>query len=183
MWRVRTHITGGAGGDGLSTMYFDGTGGLTAANAAVAVHTFWQTLQNHISNNLALQVDPLVYDINEATGHPVGVTSVSVAAVPGNASTDEAPWSAQGLIEWHTGNFLNGREIQGKTFIPGVTIGDNVVGAPGSGYVTALTAAGAALVADVNTSFQVYSRRNSAGIQVTAAAGWNKWAVLRSRRD
>lgn len=182
-WRVRTALSGGSGGAGLSTMYFDATGGLTAQNAATAVRTFWATIANRISNNYTMTVEPLVYEINASTGQPVGVTGTTTTPVSGTDSADEEPWATQGLIFWNTGNFIGGREIRGRTFVPGPTSVSGSGGAPAAAYTAGLASAAAALIADVNTDLEVYSRLHTSAVSVSAASVWSKWAVLRSRRD
>lgn len=183
MFRVRTLITGSPGGSYLSTFYFDATGPLTAQNAATAARTFWNSIRLHISNNLTITPDLAVYTLDETTGSPTGVSTVTGAAITGGATADEEAWATQGLVEWRTGNFLTGREIRGRTFIPGVCSGDSSGGVPTGTYPTDLQTAAAALIADANSTLVVWSRKNGFFDEVTSSTVWNKWAVLRSRRD
>ena len=183
IYRVRTAITGGPGGDGLSTMWFDATGGLTAQNAANAVRTFWSSMANRTSNNLTYTVEPAVYTVDDATGLATGVTSTTTTAVPGTDANDEESWATQGLLEMRTGHFIGGREVRGRIFIPGPTSVSGSGGNPVAAYQTQLSAAGAALIADANSIWLAYSRKNATSVSVTVANSWTKWAVLRSRRD
>jgi len=183
MYRVRTEITGGPGGTGLSTMYFDGTGGLTAQHAADAVRAFWDYQKAHISNNLTMTTLGPVYTLDDATGAPLAVTATTTTPVVGTDGSDEESWATQGLLELRTGNFISGREIRGRIFIPTPGSGQGSGGVPTAGYLSMLNAAAAALVADPNSSWEVWSRRNAVGVAVVSANAWSKWAVLRSRRD
>ncbi len=183
IFKVRTLFSGGGGGAGVNTLYFDATGGLTAQNAATAARTFWFTMRNEISNNITITPDLAVYTIDDATGSPSGLTTVTGTSFPGISTGNELPWSQQGLLEMRTGNFAFGRELRGRIFVPGAPDGDNSVGVPTSGYQTTLTAAGAALVADANSIWLVYSRTHHYSASIGSVQAWNQWAVLRSRRD
>jgi len=183
MFRVRTSFAGGSGGTGLNTFYFDATGPLTAQDAATAARNFWNTVRANMSNNLTITPDLAVYTLDETDGHPTAVTTVTGAAMSGQATADEEPWATQGLVEWRTGNFLPGREIRGRTFIPGICSGDSSGGAPTSGIQSAFASAAAALISDANSALVVWSRKNGYWATTTTATVWPKWAVLRSRRD
>lgn len=183
IWQVRTAITGGSGAAQVSTMFFDQAAGLTAQGAADAVHAFWDTLKTKIVNSYTFDVEPVVEDIDTATGSPTGLTAVTVASVSGTLVGDPNPWATQGLVSWRTGVFLGGREIRGRTFIPGSWENDNTAGVPQASYVAALNSAAATLATDPNSSLCIYSRKKRAIGVVSTGQAWTKWAILRSRRD
>lgn len=167
IWQVRTAITGGSGAAQVSTMFFDQAAGLTAQGAADAVHAFWDTLKTKIVNSYTFDVEPVVEDIDTATGSPTGLTAVTVASVSGTLVGDPNPWATQGLVSWRTGVFLAGREA----------------GVPQASYVAALNSAAATLATDPNSSLCIYSRKKRAIGVVSTGQAWTKWAILRSRRD
>lgn len=183
MYRVKTQLVGGVGGDQLTTMYFDDSGTLTAQHAADAVRLFWNQVQPRISSQYTAFILPEVDTIDQSTGHPIGSTGTTTAPVVMGDAGDPLPWATQGLIEWSTGFYLGGRQVRGKTFIPGPTETWSTNGAPIAGYQSACAAAVTALIGDVLSDFGVYSRKNRQFISATSGSAWTKWAVLRSRRD
>jgi hypothetical protein len=183
MYRVRTDIWGGITGPGVSTFYFDDTGGLTAQHAADAVTAFWQGVQGRMVNTVNMQVNPLVYHIDPATGAPTSTVPVFGTALAGFSSADPLPWTTQGLIESHTGLFAGGREIRGRLFIPGPDETNSTSGRPIAAYVTQLQVAAVALMNDTNSVWGVWSRKHGVFTAINGVSTWNNWAALRSRRD
>lgn len=182
MYRVRTAITGGQGGPSLSTLHFNVVGGLTAANAVAATATFWTALRTRISNQLTMTVESDVATIDIATGQVTGITATAGAVVTGNDAGDPAPWATQGLIRWRTGIYVGGREIRGRTFIPGVTDTSTPLGVPSAAYLTDLNAAAAALIANAVSDLEVYSPARREAAPAVLGQTWTNFASLRSRR-
>ena len=183
LYRVRTGIAGGPGGSQVSTMYFDATSPFTAQAAVDTVYNFWNNLKAGIANDLTFTIEPAVYTIDATTGEPTGIVSTGSAAVSGTNANDTEPWATQGLVEWRTGNFISGREIRGRTFIPGPTYDQSSGGVPSSTYNTRISSAVTSLLGDTDSALMVYSRKNFLAAQVDVGSPWTKWAVLRSRRD
>src|SRR5690349_17726483 len=124
--RVKFEFTGGDGGPWLSTMNFAGTTSTNAQDAADAVRTFWLAMQGLIHDTITGRVLPEVLIINDVTGNPEGIFSVT----PGDpvdfvAGQPILPEATQGLVRWRTGVFSGGHEIRGRTFIPGLTQNSN----------------------------------------------------------
>lgn len=183
IWRVRTAITGGSGASQLSTHFFDQAAGLTAQGAADAVHAFWDAIKGKIVNTYSFQVEHVVEDIDYTTGKPTGLTPVTAALVTGTVNNFPNPWATQALVSWRTGLFSGGREIRGRTFIPGTLQADTVNGAPQAALVTLINTAATTLATDPNSSLCIFSRKKHAVGIVTSGQCWDKFAVLRSRRD
>jgi hypothetical protein len=183
LYRVRTGITGPQGSPYLSTMYFDATGPSTAQGAADAVRAFWNSLILQIHTGTLIQVENTVTSIDDTDGSPTAVIAVTNNLVTATATGDPEAWATQGLLEWHTGIFVAGREVRGRNFIPAPTSNQSSGGAPAAAYLTALNAAASALIADGFSEFRIYSRKNATSKAVTSRNAWTKWAVLRSRRD
>ena len=182
IYRVRTAISGLAGGSELSTMFFDATTG-TPQDAADAVRAFWSDLANGIYNAATMTVDPTVYTIDVATGQPTSTHGTTTTAVAGNKSSEVLPSATQGLLRWHTGVFLSGREVQGRTFIPAPTEADSNFGVPLSTYIGILTTAASNLASSGPITFGIYSRAHRQFRQATSGSPWGQWAILRSRRQ
>jgi hypothetical protein len=165
----------------VATHFFGATGG-TPQQTADAVRAFWFGVRSIINQLWTLQVDPLVYEIDAATNHPVGVHTTSTPAVTGGATGDPSPGFVQGLVSWHTGFFVAGRELVGRTFIPGVDEGDTLHGAPDATYISAVNTAAAALIATATATLQVYSPTHHIFVGAATGVTGTKYAVLKSRR-
>lgn len=176
-------MEGGSGGPQLSTMYFLDTGILTAQDAATAVRDFWGTCVTVMHTSYTVNVESEVLVIDSTTGKPTSAVGTTNAPLAGLESGDPLPWATQGLIEWATGVYINGRQVRGRTFIPGPVETENTGGTPIAPYRTALNLAASNLVGDVLSDFQIYSRKHKVPEQVSHGAAWAKWAVLTSRRD
>jgi len=183
VYRVRTQITGGPGGPYLSTLYFNVVGGLTAANANAATGAFWTALKARMTTAMSYATEAEVAEVDIATGQVTGIVAVTPQTGTGTLAGDMLPSSTQGLIRWRTGTFVNGREVRGRTFIPGPVEVDSAVGVPVAGYLSIVNAAASALIADVNSDLMVYSKRNRDAVPALSGSCWSQWAVLRSRRS
>lgn len=182
MYRVRTSLSGWLGGPGLSTMYFDSSGGLTATNAALAVQAFWNAIKGNMHTDFRVDVDAAVETL-ELDGEVTAVTNAAgLSQLSGTASGEILPYATQGVLQWRTGTYLGGREIRGRTFLPMATEGLSSA-APTSGYRSVADAAAAALIADANSALWVWSKTKAAAAPVVSGLTWSKWGVLRSRRD
>jgi hypothetical protein len=182
VYRVRTQIIGGAGGSELSTHYFSIIGGLTAANANAAVGAFWLALKPYISQTLTMRTEAEVVEVDPLTGNATGAVAVTPVSNVGTATGNLCPNAAQGLVRWRTGTFVGGKEIRGRTFIPGPTVTHLGAGVPTSTYINAVSAAAAALIADANSDFMIYSRKNAEQVPALTGSCWEQFAILRSRR-
>jgi hypothetical protein len=124
-----------------------------------------------------------VATVDSTTGDITALTAVTSQTGTGGSVGDALPYATQGLVRLRTGFFVGGKEIRGRIFIPGLTETDSDIGVPSSFVVGAWNTAVAALIADANSVLLVYSRKHAAGEAVVSGSAWNKWAVLRSRRD
>lgn len=181
LYKVRTLWTGGNGGNLVSTMFFEESGG-TAAQANAAVGAFWNALKSSIVDDLTFATDSSVYLIDEATGQPTGLNAVTPVTAACTQSGDPLPFMSQAVCQWRTGVFIAGREIRGRTFIPGMSETNSTNGRPVAGLVTAVNAAAAALIADANSIFGVYSLQNFNFQEAVLGSCWSEFGVLRSRR-
>jgi hypothetical protein len=180
LFRVRTAISGATGGPQLATHYFDTSVG-TAQDAADAVHGLWQDLRTYISNTFTMTIEPLVYTVDVASGLATGLTGVSGASSTGSDGSDAMSPFTQGLISWHTGVFLSGRELIGRTFIPAPCESQSVAGAPSTNYQSNVLAAGVNMLSAVS-NLVVYSRAHHTQSPVTSYGTPSQWSVLKSRR-
>ena len=183
VWRVETVTTGLGGVPLFTVLWFNDSVG-TADDATTAVENFWTDLAPMIVNECSMQVQGDVHTVDPVTNQITGVTVASVAGpIAGTNVSEPAPLSTQGLLQWFTGEFHNGRQLRGRTFIPGVPSSGVSVGKPTTGYKAAVLTAGLNLMGDSNTVLNVFSRVNGVARAVTGVATWSDFAVLRSRRD
>ena len=185
MLRVTTRWTGVQGTPYWSTHYFGGVTEADATAAAAAVVNFWQDCAQVIVNLLTPTIQPEVELVETATGQTSGVFTVPTDEAPPTASGTPLPWANQGLLRWRTGVFIGGREIRGRTFIPGPTEDNNTQGDVPPGYtnITNLAASNLITAGAGAGSLVVYSRTHAQAAVVQSASTWDQWAVTRSRRD
>jgi hypothetical protein len=193
--RVKTVFQGVTGSPYFNQMNFvpnSGTEDVAAANAAItATKNFWASWATLQTSSLTYTVNGTVDQIDVPSGDLVGQLAGTQLNGAGSGSTSQAPQVTQVLIRWMTGFYVNGRQLAGRTFIPGITlagIGSN--GLPGSGFTAVgASAATALLVTPSTTKFVIWHRppkgATTGGVVGVAIAGSvsPKWAVLRSRRD
>lgn len=182
MLRVTIEYSGMAGSPYYSRFYFDGTGQTAAENSAAAVLTFLIAAEGVQSNLLVWSLLPEVEEVNSSTGLVTASYSVSPATGTGNSGNEPLPTTMQALIRWRTGVYEAGREIRGRTFVPGMVQDANNSGTLTGTVQEALSEYANALVDDVDSELVVYSPTHQQFATVTGASCWNNFAVLRSRR-
>lgn len=182
MYRVRTVISlPASAGQGLATHWFKASGG-TAQQAVTAVGNFWFAALANASSECTTLTEGEVGIVNSTSGQLVGLTSATPVASGGGGTGDPLPAQTQGLLRLFTGAFSGGRQVRGRLFIPGQVESVNN-GFPSSGVTENWRAAGAALIADTNTLWGVYSRAHGDIFDITSVSSSTSWAVLRSRRS
>lgn len=182
MLRIRT-ITQNANSDTyLSTFYFGSTSTSDAPAAASSVLAFWTACKPRISSSMVISLDPVAVLVDVATGKPTDAAGVSGTAVTGTATGDVLPYATQGVLHLPTGTYVNGRQLQGRLFIPGPCEVDSSAGFPISPYQAAIDSAATTLVSG-SLMWGVYSRTHKQFKGIVSPRTWNNWGVLKSRRD
>lgn len=182
MFRVRVTFTAGTGTPYLSTFFLNDGGSLTAQNAVAGVGAIYTSLASVIKAGHTWTTSSVVETVDKVTGQPTGITSVTPVTGTGSDSNQEAPQATQGLIEWRTGQFVGGREVRGRTFIPSLTTGSMLNGQPSSAYISALSAVAATYAAGTLWAPCVYSRKHHDTYSIVGGDVWTNFAVLKSRR-
>jgi hypothetical protein len=191
MLRVRTTWTSPQGGPYLSTHYFTGASDVAAQDAVDALVTFWQAVDAGIMNTYTWTVLPEVAHIDEDDGKILNLYPVTGDSAPGAVTSGtQLPPSNQVLVRWHTQAYIDGRNVRGRTFIPGVPTANNQAGKFNSGSAAIFDTAAEALISDAGSELVVWRRPNPAAettagqaIPVSAASVWLDFAILRRRRD
>lgn len=195
--RVRTAWTGLVQGGGLSTHYFGSSEGATADDYMTLVQDFWSTCAPQITNECSFRVLGEMDVIDEATGELVDSLSTIDGATTGGTSTeDNQPPATQTLLRLRTGAVVAGRRVQGRLFIPGPPrngTGDTTTPTTASRAAYQLAAADLIVSASPLGGWRVWSRPVTDSPTVADRPGsihsvingsvWEKYAVLRSRRD
>lgn len=163
IFRLKTILTGFAGGPGVTTMYF------RDVNTAVSsVNQFWLSAGLLIPVAVNIKVDNLGDVIEDSTGDLVDNWLADPVAgfAGGTAGAYAAP--AGGAITWETGTIRNSHRLRGRTFVvPLVATAYEANGSLTADAITSLTSAAAGLLATQNTSFCIW-HRPFAGAAATA---------------
>lgn len=182
--RVRVTWAGDpTAGGGLSTFYFDSAAG-TAAQQVSAVNTFLTATNDQRAPTCGYTIENDVDTLNAATGALENTTATAGGNGVGTATGDPLPPICQGLLRLFTSGIVNGRLLRGRIFLPGATESlTQSTGGTATTYRADYDAAAAALIADANTTWVVWSKTHGFTAAVGSASTWTKFASLRSRRD
>lgn len=180
--RIRTVFTGVAGTPWYSNIYFQGNGD-TVSGVAGHVRDFWSSIMGYIDDSVTWTVEAEVAIINDANGQIVEMADWAGGSGVGGSADVPLPRATQALINWNTGVFVSGRQVRGKTFIPGIVQGANSQGTLASSVRTTYQNAANELISDGNGTLCVYSPTRHTSALVGSANVPTKFAVLRSRRD
>lgn len=193
LYRIATTWTSPQGGPYITQMYFRVGEIFNGDIASIAVADFWTSIGAQFSDNMAWTVDPTALVIEDTDGSIVGSTAVTGDTGTGGGAGDMLPYTTQALVRWRSGVYEDGREIRGRTFVPGINEGGNVDGTCPSAVQAVLNTAAEDLIATENAAFCIWRRprvdhptlpdRAGSNALVVTGSAWNQWAVLRSRRD
>ena len=183
--RFRTVFTGVAGAPYYNNLYAT-AGDAEAGPAVETINDFWTALAGNVASGLAWTVEGLVPDIDVATDVVVGFTSAPSHSGAGSGSGSILPPANQILISLHTGEFINGRELRGRIFVPAPIAPDNSGGVVLSAVRDlVLDAVNDNLLGSsgLNGALAVYSRTHHGYAEVMSASVGAQFAILTSRRD
>jgi len=182
MLRTVTTWTSPGGAPYYTTLYFNGLVGAAAA-AHSATTAFMASMDDYIDNQFTWTVTTEVHEVDPATGLTVAVALVPTTTGTGAVAGVQTSSATQWLIQWRTGTYINGREVRGRTFLPG-WIGNNLAdGKMAAASIALVNAKLVAYLAGPGALAQVWSPTNGVAVNVVGATVWAEMAVLRSRRD
>jgi len=176
--------TTASGAGKASVMYFDNS--ILISTQRTALTTWLQAIDNPLDDSITWSLRNAGVIIDDATGTLVGSWS-SGSVVTGTAGGTSEPVSdpAQVLIRWKTSSIVNGRYLQGRTYIPGLSVGNVDEGNVSAAAVTAFQTPSSALVssgAGLRVFHRPISGSGGSSADVTSANVWTEFAVLRRRR-
>nr|CRY96821.1 hypothetical protein [uncultured prokaryote] len=180
--RVRTVWTGVAGAPYYSNLYFV-ENGTSLGSIHARVSTLMTDLAGFQCTPLVATVEGDMPLIDSVTGQIQGVDNVNQVVIAAGGTGVALPRATQILCRWRTGEYVNGRQLQGRLFIPELDTGFNDDGRVDAAGVTALQNLLTPFVLSGDGEFVVWSRATGATAPVASANVWREFAVLRSRRD
>lgn len=183
IYKVQTIFTGPVGSPWLATNYLIAGGGLLVADAVAGVGGLWDDLKGLIKNNVSWTVQGQVDVIDVASGQPTSIASATPVTGTGTTSGDALPPATQGLLRWNTGFFISGRQVKGRTFVPGMTSSATTNGAPSTSALSTMQTAMTNYAGLTLATPCIYSRVNHTTADISGGSPWTEYAVLRSRRD
>lgn len=198
--RIRVPWTGGVGGNGLSTFYFN-----DAPAALPSLRTFFDSIKSSVAIGISWTFFGEGDTIESTTGQITGTWSTTGQAQVTSSGSGIYAAPVGGMINWLTGAVYFGHRIKGRTFIvPLVGSQQDAQGTLSGTCLTTLGNAAAALIAASPGNMLVWSRPTLAtpawtdvrgvshpaktahdgyAVSVVAHSVPDKSVVLRSRRD
>jgi hypothetical protein len=188
--RHRVRWTGLPSSPGVSNFYF------TAPAMNNILHTWLATMAAMIPSGVVLKFDTQAAIIDSLTGDITGMNSGSVAADIVCSGAGNYSAAAGAMVNWHTNEFVDSREVQGRTFLVPFSSLDNS-GTILNTSLTSMKTAVDAFLTSATGDFVIWKRpkqvKNSQGEVVSTTPGsvhpvvtatiQDKSFVLRSRRD
>lgn len=187
MLRVRTVFTGVPGTPWYSNLYFTGTTAENASTAHDLVAGFWAAVAPLMISDIDYVVESEVLSIDPATGDAIVAFNRTAATGSGGSATEWMPLATQALIRLRTGVFVDGRRVNGRVFVGGLTEAANDYSSPTSTVITTLTTAAEGMLGigepPEAPALGVWTKKNGNIFPVNSVSVWEQFAVLRSRRD
>lgn len=184
MLRTTIVSTGMPGSPYYTVLHWSGGDATAAAGARTAAFEGFTVLEPLIANDLTISFDGTVYEVDEATGQIVNAFSGTGWSIVGDNTAEIAPPATQGLITHKSAQFVAGRRLVGKIFVPGLTEGAWVAGGLPASVTDVLVLAGEAF-RDTSAAAElgIYSRTRNVFAPSATIEAPARGAVLRSRRD
>lgn len=171
---------------GLSVMYFDESG-IAIGTARTAIDQLYTDVAARLDSLTTWTVRTSGKILDNTTGTLTGFWSDATAATgTGTLSGIPVPNASQVLLRWRTTSIINGRLLQGRTYVPGLGTGSLDGGQLSSAAQTAFQTAQATFLATVAPDFVIWHRPNGSDPgtirNVESGATWNELATQRRRR-
>lgn len=181
MLRYRIVTTGFIGAPGYNIIHTAGDTLDEAEARALPLIDFIDDFAAVQAQGVTITLDPVVNLVDVLTGDTTGSVLLPGFTRQGAFGVVEAPAGICLLARWRTGVYVGGREIRGRSFFSG--LGD-IAGSEGTPdaapYLTASQAVDTLVSAG---DLVVYSPTRGVAAPVTDGQIWNRFALMRSRRD
>lgn len=180
-YRITTRTTQLQGGDAYNTFHSAGSTAPDAAALALAVRDWFTEFDNYLSDSAQVSFDGDAEIFDPANGQTLGIEALDPWLVAGAGPGSWAPAGTTFVCRWRTGSYINGRELRGRSYISGLTdIGAGNPGVPPL-VVEAMNDAMATFIA--TETLAVYGPTSGSLVDVTSGTCWNRFGLMRSRRD
>lgn len=183
MGRIRTIVTGVAGAPYFMTGYFSDTD-LSVQAAIDAWHQFCTDAESARPVNAQYTTLGEVALVDPVSGDTVGVEQGVDRVYVGSTVADILPRQTQLLVRWRTGQYIDGREVRGRTFMPlQFEAVNSAQGNPQADHRAGVQSRINTLINSSTLNLCVWSKKNGVWYDATSGSVWDQWATLRSRRD
>lgn len=177
---VQTVWEGVAGAPYFTKLFFDNSG----PDMQYAVDAWADYLELHEDKwPSALQwTVQSAEQINVATGEVVGYGTATPRTGNGGGGTEALPWRTQALVALRTPEFVSGRRLQGRIFLPAMIEAMNVAGRFDEAFRDGMQTSLQDVIGDeFLDTLGVYSRTHNCLAYVTTVRVNSDWSSLRSR--
>jgi len=180
IFRHRVRWTGIPGSTGISNFYF------LAPGQNPALRTLFNSWATFTPSSVKFKFDPIIAKLDASTGQLNGQDSGGTAIDLSGGASSAYSAAAGAMVNWDTLDFVNGRQVHGRTFlVPFASLEND--GTLTSASVTQVSNAVAAFVLATIGQYVIWRRPNppAAGSVHVVVNGriQDKSFVLRSRRD
>lgn len=158
----------------------------SAAAVSTAIRTWFQGMQSTIPDDVTISFPSEVQEKDQATGALLDIVAITPAATVTGSFSSSYPANSGTVTKWSTGLVVNGRRLNGRTFlVPRAgcfTVNGNVDGT----VITADATRNATLITALTTAgnpLGVWSRTGGTIREVTSGATLVRPSTLRSRND
>ena len=186
MREIITRWTTPAGGGFVTVMYFEDTAH-SVADQRARLGEFWLAVKDELSSSVTYTVAQEGRVMEPSTGAVTGGwTDAPIYTGNGGSSSTPVPDSSQVLVRWLTGEYRDGRQVRGRSFIPGMRYDALAAGNLNPAVVAEIQGEATAFV-NAAIGFGIWRRPKPgrAGILelVSTANVWSEFAVQRGRRQ
>lgn len=175
-WLIDWESSSGGGG-GTSALWFDTITGTTGN--VVSIGNWLDAWETVASDLFTARLRSVADIFEDTTGQKVGEEAPNgIASRSGTVVGPPVPNQAQVVVRLRTGSFINGRRLQGRIFVPGMS----------SLSITANGEIDTSTQSTIGGSFPMANQRVFSPTHLTSDAVNNgsvdaEWKVLRRRRD
>jgi hypothetical protein len=123
-------------------------------------------------------------EVNTATGQTIAIGvfgSGDLWTAGGTGGGTRLPDATAVLVRWRSGQYVEGKPVNGRTYLPYGNTGNGEGGVNGTTQAE-MNTAGANFIGSAS-SFVVWSRTHGQQRPVLTASTWSEYAVQRRRRD
>lgn len=149
---------------------------------AEAFNDFLTTIKFAFAGGMTWTFEKEIRVLSEADGHLIELQEL--ANPPSGAQTggtQQLADATQMLLQWRTGVIVSGRQLRGRTFLPGIAQSEIANGNVRESSRTAVQDALATLIGTGHAP-AVWSRKHGTVAEAVSADVWNEFAVQRRRR-